>query len=97
MRGVAHLDKHLDFAFDENIGYTTSIIKNLGAIELNLNFAPKYYKFYRTRMTPAIVAKKFNVDLEVSKLSEDDPVTLRNKIKFGMTESEIVQDMVNCL
>ena len=23
MKGVAHLDEHLEFAFDENIGYTT--------------------------------------------------------------------------
>lgn len=97
MRGVAHLDKFVDFAYDENIGYTTSLIKNLGAIELELEFAPKYYKFYRTRMTKAIVAKRFNVDLKISSVSDEDPITLRNKIKFGMTESEIVQDMVNCL
>lgn len=23
MKGVAHLDKHLEFAFDDKIGYTT--------------------------------------------------------------------------
>jgi hypothetical protein len=97
MRGVAHLDQYLDFAFDENIGYTTSIIKNLGAIDLHLKFAPKYYKFYKTRMTPDIVAKKFNVNLEVPKESDEYPLTLSNLIKFGMTESEIVQDLVNCL
>lgn len=41
-------------------------------------------------MTPAIVAKNFNVDLEVSKVSEKDLLILRNQIKFGMTEYEIV-------
>lgn len=30
-------------------------------------------------------------------MSDEDPVFLSNKIKFGMTESQIVQDMVNCL
>jgi len=87
MRGVGHLDQYLDFAFDENIGYTTSLMGNLGAIDLHVKFAPKYYKFYKTRMTPAIVAKRFNVDLEVSKVSDEEPVILKNKIKFGMTES----------
>ena len=87
MRGVGHLDQDLSFAFDENIGYPTSVIKNLGVIDIQIKFSPKYYKFYQTRLTPATVAKKFNVDLEISQKSDEDPLVLRNKIKFGMTES----------
>ena len=44
MRGVGHLDQDLSFAFDENIGYPTSVIKNLGVIDIQIKFSPKYYK-----------------------------------------------------
>jgi hypothetical protein len=36
MKGVAHLDKYLDFAIDENIGYTTQWVADLGVLDFKI-------------------------------------------------------------
>lgn len=95
MRGTAHLDKRLSFARDENVGYTTSIMKNLGVLDFSIEFMPKYYKFYSFRMTPDYIAKTFNIKCEEH--GDESRLTLVNLIKFGMDETQIVQNLINCL
>lgn len=101
MRGTAHLDQHLEFAYDENIGYTTSIVSNLGVLDFKIKFEPKYFKFYRFRLTPEVISKRFSIecieDMDEDGIVQSQTLILKNKIKFGMTESQIVQNLIDCL
>jgi hypothetical protein len=77
----------LEFAKDPNIGYTTSLVRNLGVIDVKVNFQPTYYKFYNKRLTPEVIAKRFNIECKQipSESVTNPPLTLTNKIRFGMT------------
>lgn len=72
MRGTAHLDKNLDFAHDKNIGYTTSILKDLGVLDFKIKFAPMNYKFYRFRFNPEVILRRFNIECIEDRYSDGE-------------------------
>lgn len=65
MKGVAHLDNHLEFAFDEKVGYTTQWTEDMRVIDIEIEFQPRYYKYYKDDIGKKI--SKFDIDLRSNK------------------------------
>lgn len=96
---MAQLNTNLVFAFDNKIGYATSLIKNLGGIEVKVKFCPKFFDLYKERITPEIAKDRFNVDLifENDDDTGGDLLVLKSRTKYGKTESEVLLEIMECM
>lgn len=64
-------------------------------IDIKVQIYSDYYQYYKNKLTLDVIDKEYNMNCEET--DDNRRILITNKVKFGMNESQIVQDLVNCL
>ena len=61
IKGVGHLHQNFTFSSRNDIGYLTTLVKNLGALTLTLTVRLDYAELYKKHLITKKFTKKFMV------------------------------------
>ena len=97
-RGVAAIEKHMEFSHDAHLGYITSCPTNLGtalraSVHIKLPFLMKNKSEFEA------IAKKFHVQIRgihgEHTETNDGVFDISNKRRLGFSEAYLVQNMID--